>query len=85
MKITEILSDDTQIVFQDGNVVKGAESVNAVVIRCCEVYHNAIMKEYAKCALITLTVVGVISGVSYGIGKLIIKSKEKKKISKEEA
>ena len=48
MTIDQILTDETTLVFTNGEVIKGAKEVGDVIMACCRVYTRAYMQAYLK-------------------------------------
>lgn len=81
MIMNDILSDESVIIFQDGNVIKGADNIGGLIEYCCEIYSKAYMRELGKVTLLGVIVIGVGYGVGYGVKRLRKKLKNKKELS----
>lgn len=74
-EIAKLLSDESKIVFANGTVIQGAESVAQVMLGACEAYNKGYMSTFKKGAMI-----GVACGlVGYTAVKIYIKVKKPKK------
>ena len=58
MAIEEFFTDETTLVFTDGNIVKGAKEVSGVIMNCCRAYTAGYMKAVSPYILVAGAVIG---------------------------
>ena len=63
MSIERFFTDDTVLVFTNGNTVKGAKEVSNAIMGCCRAYTAGYMKATAPIILVTGAVIGGVTTI----------------------
>ena len=78
-ELAKLLSDESKIVFANGEAIEGAEKVGRLILKTCEAYNAGYMYSIRKVFIQSLGI-GVACGVVIGGYQLVKKNRKEKEI-----